>query len=360
MGYDWGKMRVNNFRPFLRSGFLGFGFLMVTACGGVEPAAPGPQAPTSAYSDVKIGLENEINARAIQNSYRGQAALAQFYRWFQFYDDDQILLQNQLAVLDENALFQTNIGRGEGRNAYVAKIENLPTEWKNSHFVRTVMVNYPNKNSVRLNADIVYMNDGALAQEAVHSSEVKFRVIFEDKSSSSRSSGPSSDTPLALPVMTKVEIAPGLGGITPTYRQSYSDNRLKSLLHYWLYLVENPQRDASQFEEILSDEFKLNFPSGRITSDEGLKEWLAGPASAAQAIHYRVRDFSYDTFDDGEYEIKVELDWYGLMAGGEQLTGRVSQNLLVRDDRSKPFAQIISIREDELVAGTLRPDENDL
>ncbi len=306
----------------------------------------GPSAPSDPFTEIVIGESNDVTATAIKDSYRVQAALAQFFRWFQPFDNRDAPLSRQLDLLDEGAAFQSSQGTGKGREAYDLQARNVPISWENAHFVRDVTVRFANDEDIRLEAEVIYLNRGALEQDAVHGANIQFRSTL-------------SQTGNSLPLINKVSVEESGAGRTIEFRSSYAENRLKSLFHHWLYLVENPNRSAEQFDQILGDEFKLNFPKSRITSDKGLREWLAGPASAAEAMHYRVRDFSFEVLGTNEYGMSAEMDWYGLMENGDQLTGRVLQEFAVIDDLSKPFAVITSIREQEIVPGTLRPDDAD-
>lgn len=325
------------------------GVLAMASCSR-NPSAfrePGPAAPNDAFTQLQFEQSKDVTAATIEDSYRVQASLAQLFRWFQAYDSREVSLSGQLDLLSDDVAFESNSGTGQGRSSYMAQANAVPKTWDHAHFVREVSVVFASDDNIRLEANVIYLNRGALEQDAVHGANIDFHSTMVGSTQ-------------ALPDIKQIEIDEKSSGRSEAFRSSYVENRLKSLLHHWLYLVENPNRSAEQFDQILSEEFKLNFPKSRITSDEGLREWLAGPASAVKAMHYRVRDFSFEVLGTNEYGMAAEIDWYGLMENGDQLTGRVLQEFAVIDDPGNAFATITSIREQELVPGSLRPDEDDL
>jgi len=49
---------------------------------------------------------------------------------------------------------------------------------------------------------------------------------------------------------------------------SFADHRVASFVHYWLYLMEVGQGDASGFRELLAENFSLDLGRG-----EPMKAW---------------------------------------------------------------------------------------
>ena len=310
------------------------------------PSTPGPDAPLDHMTEISLGENNDITASAIEDGYRVHAALTQLYGWFQHFDNPNVPIDHQLALLSENAELTSDSQSVIGRTNYKRAAEQIPGDWQNAHFVRNVRVRHADKDAIRLEADIIYLNSGALDERKPYGAVLDFQSTLSHEKS-------------GLPEIERLVVLETSSGISPTFRSAYAENRLKSLFHHWIYLIASPERSADQFDDILSEAFKINFPKSRITSNEGLADWLAGPAAAAEAMHYQVRDFDYEELGINEYAMTVELDWYGLMENGDQLTGRVVQDFTVIDDPSAAFAKITAIREEEVLPGSLRPDDGD-
>jgi len=353
-------------KPVLRTGCIFIASLILLSCSPREVSGPGPALPDDQITDIQSSDSGGlIDTDLIRQGYRAHAALAQFYRWFLYFDSASMAPEDHLDILTPKARFLTGRGAGEGRLDYGAQAKNVPAQWQNAHFIRSVVLSFLENDRVKIDADVVFVNHGAVGSNLVHSArlEVKANMDGPDGLITGLEEGASDEQQLAhavsiLPKMSLLEINRRQSGITPKWRGSYEENRLKSLLHYWLYAVENPNREAHTFHPILSEAFRLNFPSGSVTSNAELGKWLAGPASAATSIHYEILDLSYEILGPGQYELDVELDWYGIMDGGEELTGRVNQVMLVEDNFKDPFARIKSIREQEITPGTLRPAED--
>lgn len=348
MGWELAK-----FRRFLE---LAFCALLVANSGCARETQSyeiaGPQIPKSQATVLIYGKSDidEIDAGIIRASHTSHAALAQFYRWFQHYEHADIPLNDHLLLLSPDARFKTVSGDAVNVAAYQQQASKVPNVWKNAHFVRKVNINVDEKASVRLDADIVFVNRGALEQNNIHAGQLHMHSIL-GKSEQEKMSN--------LPKIQEVMMNQYAFGEVDFFRSSYGENRLKSLLHYWLSLIENPDRKPEYFDSVLSEEFRTNFSDNLLTSNEGLRTWLAGPVGEGQAMHYRVRNVKIDSLGENKYSLVAEMDWYGLMNNGDQLSGRVNHVFAVIDDFEKPFATITAFQEDEILPATLRPDEKD-
>ncbi len=260
----------------------------------------------------------------IRDGYRKHAALAQFYRWFQLYENNDIPLANQLAILSPTATVKSGLGEAKGHDAYSARIAQLPKAWKNAHVVRSVRVDIKSDGSSSLNAGIVYLNQG-MKPGITRSAELSYAVNL------------GKGEPL-LPTLQTITINQNSEGTVPAFTPAYDENRLKSLLHYWLALVEDPARNLDPFHEILAAGFVLNFTSGRIASTEEFETWFRGPASSVAASTHVVSDFKNDGFN-----ASFDLDWAGNTHEGQNLTAKTRHTWKVIDDPKHRFAKIKKI-----------------
>ncbi len=69
-----------------------------------------------------------------------------------------------------------------------------------------------------------------------------------------------------------------------------SEDRIRSLIHYFTSLVEDPRRDPIPFREVLAEGFRLHYISPPIDSFEALAAWVAGPLSSVVASTHAISD----------------------------------------------------------------------
>jgi hypothetical protein len=67
-----------------------------------------------------------------------------------------------------------------------------------------------------------------------------------------------------LPKFSQFEIKQLAEGTAPEFKDAYFENRLQSLMHYGLALIEDPERRLEPFHKVRADGFELEFTSGRF------------------------------------------------------------------------------------------------
>ena len=286
---------------------------------GVSSGLPVPSAGAADMADPTVA--------EIELGFRRHAALTQFHRWYLLYEEPRYGIANQLDILRPDIVVSSGLGTARGHDEYAARIEELPTSWKNAHHLKGAAVTFAEDGTVLLTADITYLNEGLLPDGAVRSAELTYRTTLV----------PSDDV---LPKFSAITIEQNADGTAETFESAYGDNRMKALAHYWLALIEDPSRNAAPVREILADGFTLNFSSGAITDFEGFEAWLAGPGSAVRASTHRIENFSQKQLDNGDYSVSMEFDWNGLLPDDTQMVARTRHSWLVEDDPTERFARI--------------------
>jgi hypothetical protein len=262
----------------------------------------------------------------IRTSYRKHAALAQFYRWYQLYENPAVPLANQLEILAPDVVVRSGLGEARGHDAYSARIAQLPKTWNNAHWVTSTVVTPLADGGTRLEAGVTYLNEG-MKPGIIRSADLTYRMQL------------GAGAPL-LPQFQIIEIQQNSETTAPTFTVAYPDNRARSLVHDWLASIENPARDIAPFREILADGFLLNFSSGPIHDFSGLEAWYRGPGSAVAASAHLLKDFSCEGLSDGEWRVRFAFDWDGILPDGTRLEAETRHIWLVQDDPQKRFAQI--------------------
>ena len=189
-------------------------------------------------------------AENIRQGYKKHAALAQFYRWYQLYENHAMPIDNQLDILADDVLLKSGLGEGRGHEAYRQRISQLPKTWNNAHFPRNIKVTPMSEGRLGLTADVTYLNVG-MKPGIVRSAELSYSTMLKDSGT-------------VLPKFTQIEITQNSEGVATNFNDAYGQNRVRSLMHYWLALIEDPARRIEPFPEIFAEGYVLNFSSGKI------------------------------------------------------------------------------------------------
>ena len=272
-----------------------------------------------------------LSTQQVKNGYIENAAMAQYHRWFQLYENNAVPMANQLDLLAQDVRVKSGLGEAVGHAAYEKRLADIPKTWKNAHRVLDSQITLGDGGRIDLVVSIEYLNQGANPDGSLRAARLKYTTQLQ-----------SSDT--VLPKFTALTIEPIAATDTKQFVDTYPENRLKSLAYYWLALVEDPARRFDPFKEILAADFKLDFSSGVIPDMEGFEKWFRGPASAVAASTHRIRAFNFSQVASGAYEVKMDLDWQGILPNGIELAAKTRHTWLVQDDVKERFARIKNVQ----------------
>ena len=283
-----------------------------------------------------------MSAQAVKEGYVRNASLAQLYRWYQFYENDDAVLANQLDILATDVSVISGLGEANGHDEYSARVTQIPSEWDNAHIVKSTDITTNDDGSISMIVNITYLNQGLMEDGTVRMADLTYDAVLEATDS-------------LLPVFANISIGQNEVGTANEFVSEYEANRLKSVLHYWLAIIEDPKRDAAPVREILAEDFVLNFSSGPITSYEGYEAWLKGPGSQVSASTHSVTDFDFEQLGEGIYRMNATLDWQGILPNGNEMVARTRHTWTVEDDPSERFARIKTVDVDLLVPFSAKP-----
>ncbi len=278
----------------------------------------------------------------IKQGYKQNAALAQLHRWYLLYEKPEYGMENALDILSEDIKVKSGLGEAKGHDEYAQRVKQLPDNWKNAHDVKSPNVVVNDDGTLLLTTDVSYLNEGLLEDGSIRSAELTYTMLLAPGDS-------------VLPKFTDIVIAQKSEGKEKEFVPRYAQNRLQSLVHYWLALIEDPARNAEPVQEILADEFSLNFSSGAITDFEGFRQWLAGPGSQVTASTHKISNFSHTTLADNQYEIMMDFDWNGILPNGTEMTAKTRHSWKVMDNPTERFARIKSVDVEILEPFTPKP-----
>ncbi len=285
----------------------------------------------------------EMTQEDIRDGFREHAAMAQFHRWYQYYERPAGGIANALDILTQDVTIVSGLGTANGHKDYAARVAQLPDTWQNAHHLKTVEIDHGDQGAMTLNATITYQNVGILPDGAVREADLSYSVDLVTGDA-------------VLPKLSGVKIEQNSDSTGVDFKDAYADNRMRSLVHYWLTLIEDPSRDPEPVREILADEFSLNFSSGAITDFDGFKGWLAGPGSQVAASTHIISNFSAKDLGDETYSLTVDFDWYGILPDGTELVAKTRHNWTATNDVTARFARIKTV--DVEVIEPFRPAGN--
>ncbi len=278
----------------------------------------------------------------IKQGYKKHAALTQLYRWYLFYEHPEYGIDNALDILAEDINVKSGLGEANGHQQYSDRVAQLPADWKNAHNVGSPVVSIDEQGAIQLKTDITYLNEGMLEEGATRTAQLSYTMTLASNNT-------------VLPKFTHIAIAQNEDGTTNEFQSSYRHNRVRSVVHYWMALIEDPSRNADPVKEILSDEFSLNFTSGSITSFDEFSRWLAGPGSQVVASTHKISNFSTTEITERTYTATMDLDWNGILPDSSEMTAKTKHHWVIEDDPKQRFPRIRTMDVDILEPFTPKP-----
>ncbi|MEO9862347.1 MAG: hypothetical protein ABJM61_05335 [Yoonia sp.] len=272
----------------------------------------------------------EMTQDEVQKGYQDHGAMAQFHRWYQLYERPAGGIENALDILTADVIVTSGLGTAHGHEEYAARVAQLPDTWDNAHQLKSAKITHDSDGTMQLSAEIIYQNKGSLPDGAIRQAELTYTVDLVPGEG-------------VLPLLAEVKIDQNSDGFAETFDDAYADNRMRSLVHYWLALIEDPSRNPDPVEEILADGFSLNFSSGVITDFDGFKAWLAGPGSQVAASTHIISDFTAEDLGDEQYAVSMDFDWQGILPDGTDLIAKTRHNWTVSNDVTERFARILTV-----------------
>jgi hypothetical protein len=243
--------------------------------------------------------------KGFKSTSEEHAVLTQYHRWFQFYEDEIDLhvkkIENQLSLLQED-VHVTNKAYNSKVIGHAKYLERMPPllGWKNSHRVVETKVT-PVIGGYELRAAIIYTNkkpDGTS-----NTVRIEYEALLLEKGLDKG----------VLPMFhfvtlknyTPLELVP--------FHDQYTDNRAKSFMHYWCYLMELSSLPSDRFDQVLDkDSFVLDMTQQKITTRAQMREWAEGSTKRIAMGAHTYKDFSAVKLDNGQIQVKVKFDWTGV------------------------------------------------
>lgn len=279
-------------------------------------------------------LSTPQNFNSMKSTKAEHAAKTQLYRWYQFYERDiydKQRLDNQLEILAKDVVIKSMAGEMQGRHNYPTRLSAYKG-WTNAHHVQNINVISLKDGNIHMEADILYQNKNE------HGKRADYTIRYDTKLKQNDG---------LLPVFKSLHLQPTGSVEKETLDDAYPTNRVKSLLHYWLFNVEQLDGNPAPFAELLDKDFELYFitDDGKpLTTLKAVETWLeSGPKMLKSTSHY-LEDFEIETVNNNTYKVSARLKWLGIDINDNSLTGITDNRWIVTDDPSERFARIKEIK----------------
>lgn len=251
--------------------------------------------------------------------------LAQYYRWYQVYEVPFTAerINNQKDILSENVEISSQSGTTKGKEGLEERLT-VFTGWKNAHHVKKTTIKELPDGSLSLEADILYQN--IRPDDSKYSYTLHYSTLLKQREND-------------LPIFTKLDLK-AIGVIEEfKFETAYPDNRTKSFMHYWLYLMENP--DAEKFKELLAPDFSLQLTSNdEITTFSKFEEWLKSISARVLTSFHSYKNFEVTDNKDNTFTVSVDFDWKGINVAEEKMIAETHHEWILTNNLDERFARM--------------------
>lgn len=271
----------------------------------------------------------------IHHGHTEHLAMAQLYRWFQFYEHPDAELSNQLDILANDVKLKTTLGEGRGHAQQTEWVGTIPAHWKSAHFVESSEFSPRGDGKFVLNLIVRHLNQGILPNNQIRQAHLAYKTELQTDES-------------GLPKFTSIDVSQIDESKTDQFHSAYLDNRFKSLLHYWFAMVTNANIDLSPAHEVLSDDYLLNFSDAGIRSHDALEDWLKASVPKLAPSKVSLDELECETQNDGTLYCIADLTWTDVAGDNGMLKARTRHKWTIADDPKTRFANLKQIDVDLL------------
>lgn len=273
----------------------------------------------------------EKRIEMIRDQINYNRIMTQIHRWYLFYENDKVNLDEQIDILTDDITVKSALGERHGKDEYRTTVMQLPKTWKNAHHITKA-----NINGMNLLVEIVYQNIGMLPKEELRTVNINYNAKLIDNGD-------------VLPKFKSITLTPQENEKVKAgyakFKDAYPENRLKSLVHYYLALIEFKYAPKEDFKHIFDQKINFKFSEKEIKSHDEFFEWLDGTRKRIFISTHILENFKYKALGEGLYKIEMEFQWYGFTEENknQELEGRTSHKWIVYDDPAEKFPKIQSI-----------------
>jgi hypothetical protein len=254
-------------------------------------------------------------------------ALTQYYRWYQVYElpFNTARINNQLDILSEDIEISSQAGTTKGKNDLADRLK-IFEGWQNAHHVKNTQVSIEDENTLRLEADILYQN--IRPDDSRYSYTIHYSTLLNLREND-------------LPVFKAITLQPTGVIENPEFTSAYAENRAKSFMHYWLYLMETIESNAPKFEELLADKFELNMSTNpKIETLEKFQEWASSVPKRIKSSGHFPKNLKVKENQDQTIEVSVDFEWQGISIDDKPMIAETHHEWILENNLDERFARM--------------------
>lgn len=260
-----------------------------------------------------------VSEQVLRESFRKHAALAQFHRLLQFGEHPDAKLDCLIDLLSADVELRNGGASIRGHDevrAAAASANATPL----AHFVKSW--------DARVDGGTTYVvaqvdqDDGS-----VRRSGSRYHAAFV-----------TSDT--ILPKLSRLDVEPGEVVAELKIENAFAVNRARSLIHYFMALVENPQRDPEPFFELLAPVFSLHYTAEPLVDHAAVRRWVGGALSSVIASEHVLHSIVVAGGDAGCTNADVTMKSQAMFPDKSGAISRNKQVWSMVDDVAGRFARI--------------------
>jgi hypothetical protein len=265
-------------------------------------------------------MENIFKIQQITHS-----VLAQYHRWYQVYEVPftENTIANQKDILSDDVEIISQNGTTKGKEGLEDRLS-VFTGWQNAHHVQKTEIKLLDDGNISLEADILYQN--IRPDDSKYSYSLHYSTILQQRGNN-------------LPVFKMLNLQPT--GIVEDFKfkKAYTENRAKSFMHYWLYLMEC--LNAEKFKELLDENFILNLSSGENIYDfEAFKTWLESSSSKLKTSTHSYKNLEIVNNQDSTISVKVNFEWKGITIDAKKMIAETHHEWSLSNNTEERFARM--------------------
>jgi hypothetical protein len=254
-------------------------------------------------------------------------ALTQYYRWYQVYEVPftNSTIINVLDILSPDVEIASQAGTTKGKDELVEKLK-LYEGWKNAHHVKNTQVYVVNDKTLKLEADILYQN--LRPDDSEYNYNIHYTILLEIRNND-------------LPVFKSVTIQPTGSVENLEFISSYSENRAKSFMHYWLYLMETIEVNVEKLKELLAENFELTLSeTSKITTLEKFKEWASSVPTRIKLSGHYPKNLVITENNDSTIDVTVDFEWQGVSIDNKPMIAETHHQWTLENNLEERFARM--------------------
>ncbi|MDI9363540.1 MAG: hypothetical protein QM541_01220 [Flavobacterium sp.] len=251
--------------------------------------------------------------------------LAQYHRWYQVYEIPftQNTIANQKDILSDDVEIISQNGTTKGKEGLEDRLR-VFTGWRNAHHVQKTEIKLLDDGNISLEADILYQN--IRPDDSKYSYNLHYSTLLQQRENN-------------LPVFKMLKLQPT--GIVDDFKfeEGYTENRAKSFMHYWLYLMERP--NVEKFKELLDENFILHLSSGENISDfAAFKTWLESSSSKLKTSTHSYKNLEIVNNQDSTISVKVNFEWKGITVDAKKMIAETHHEWTLSNNTEERFARM--------------------